>query len=306
MDSKDKITEFPDGFLPSDTTPYSGRVNYYGGFKTPALRNVALTGPYMHNGGFSTLLKVVDFYLRWADYPVTNADNFVIAILPIGLLRDNEQLTDELTQFLLTLTDDHVANESAPFDHPEIFVPITGTAPVSPGTRAGLIANPTDFMQVAAVGELGRDILTGPLEPFLNLDPRSASIVADADLDLIGDGVDNCPTIANPGQEDAGDGDGVGDACDNCTTVANGTLLPVGASAVSQRDSNGDGYGNMCDADLNNNGAVNLSDFSQFSLVFGTADADADFNGDGFVNLSDFSAFSLMFGGTPGPSALAP
>ena len=31
-------------------------------FKTPGLRNVALTAPYMHNGVFSSLEEVVDFY----------------------------------------------------------------------------------------------------------------------------------------------------------------------------------------------------------------------------------------------------
>ena len=34
----------------------------YGAFKTPTLRNVDNTPPYMHNGGFSTLRKVVDWF----------------------------------------------------------------------------------------------------------------------------------------------------------------------------------------------------------------------------------------------------
>jgi cytochrome c peroxidase len=33
-------------------------------FKTPTLRNLALTAPYMHNGVFATLDEVVDFYDR--------------------------------------------------------------------------------------------------------------------------------------------------------------------------------------------------------------------------------------------------
>ena len=44
-----------------------------------------------------------------------------------------------------------------------------------------------------------------------------------------GDGViypnDNCPYIANPGQEDEGDSDGSGDACDNCLETPNGSNL---------------------------------------------------------------------------------
>lgn len=34
-----------------------------GAFKTPTLRNVALTAPYMHDGSLKTLKEVVDFYL---------------------------------------------------------------------------------------------------------------------------------------------------------------------------------------------------------------------------------------------------
>ena len=47
-----------------------GKYNLYkidihkGAFKTPTLRNVALTAPYMHNGAFTTLEEVVDFYNR--------------------------------------------------------------------------------------------------------------------------------------------------------------------------------------------------------------------------------------------------
>ncbi len=88
------------------------------------------------------------------------------------------------------------------------------------------------------------------------------------------------------------DGDGIPDISDNCTLVPN----------ADQRDTNGDGFGNICDADLNGDLTVNLSDFSMFRSAFGTADPDADFNGDGGVNLSDFSIFRSMFGSAPGPS----
>jgi len=38
-----------------------------GAFKTPTLRNVAVTGPYMHNGCYRTLEEVVDHYARGGD-----------------------------------------------------------------------------------------------------------------------------------------------------------------------------------------------------------------------------------------------
>ncbi|MBI4697137.1 MAG: hypothetical protein HY749_24295 [Gammaproteobacteria bacterium] len=92
------------------------------------------------------------------------------------------------------------------------------------------------------------------------------------------------------------DGDGVPDIQDNCTLVPNATQL----------DTNGDGYGNACDADLDDNGLVNAVDLAKFKLRFGTHDADADFDGNGFVNAIDLAYFKRMFGKAPGPSGLHP
>ena len=39
-----------------------------GWFKTPSLRNIALTGPYMHDGRFGTLEEVVEFYNSGIQY----------------------------------------------------------------------------------------------------------------------------------------------------------------------------------------------------------------------------------------------
>jgi len=268
----------------------------------------------MHHGGFSTLRQVVDFYVRGGDFPQTNVQNFDDGILPIPLLRDDEVLVNELMAFLLTMTDNRVRRESAPFDHPEIFVPITGTAPVSPGSRGLLVANSTDFQQIPAIGENGRDgIFTPLLGTFLGLLPTDVALVADADLDLIEDGADNCPNTVNLGQEDS-DGDGVGDACDNCIDVANGPLIPD-AGGNSQRDTDGDGYGNMCDADINGDNTVNALDYGQFRNVwlntapgvvpYTTADH-MDFNGDGVVNAIDYGIFRNSWLSVPGPSALNP
>lgn len=94
------------------------------------------------------------------------------------------------------------------------------------------------------------------------------------------------------------DADGLPDAADNCTVVAN----------PDQRDTDQDGYGNICDADLDNSsGIVNFSDLALFRAAFGSADADADFDGSGgIVNFTDLARFRLLFGQSPGPSGLHP
>lgn len=92
------------------------------------------------------------------------------------------------------------------------------------------------------------------------------------------------------------DGDGVSDDMDNCTNVSN----------PNQIDSNGDGFGNQCDADLNNDGVINFIDVSLFSAVFLSNDADADFNSDGTVNFLDLTLIGQSFLGAPGPSGLVP
>ncbi len=77
-----------------------------GRFKVPGLRNVAVSAPYMHHGGFRTLREVIDYY--------DNPDRFVPnSINRDTLLRKPLGLTDEeksdLEAFLRALTDDRFA-----------------------------------------------------------------------------------------------------------------------------------------------------------------------------------------------------
>jgi hypothetical protein len=97
------------------------------------------------------------------------------------------------------------------------------------------------------------------------------------------------------------DGDGVPDNFDgqgdNCTLAAN----------TNQRDTNDDGYGNLCDADFNGNGIVDPGDFSLLKSCFGRTDCpDQDLNGNGIVDPFDFSTLKANFGQPPGPSGLVP
>jgi cytochrome c peroxidase len=94
-----------------------------GFFKVPMLRNVALTAPYFHNGGQLTLEQVVEFYNRGGDFPDGFAQIPLIDpnILPLGL---TQQEKTELVDFLRNgLTDPRTIAQSAPFDHPSLYVP---------------------------------------------------------------------------------------------------------------------------------------------------------------------------------------
>jgi cytochrome c peroxidase len=70
-------------------------------YKTPTLRNVALTAPYMHNGAFGTLREVVEFYNRGgAPNPLLDP-----LIKPLGL---TSKEMDHIAAFLESLTGDNV------------------------------------------------------------------------------------------------------------------------------------------------------------------------------------------------------
>ncbi len=93
------------------------------------------------------------------------------------------------------------------------------------------------------------------------------------------------------------DGDGVMDYADNCTEVDN----------PAQQDTDSDGYGNICDADFNNDGSVNSLDLGLFKQAFfTTGNVVEDLNSDGVVNALDLGTFKGLFFLPPGPSGLAP
>jgi hypothetical protein len=68
-----------------------------------------------------------------------------------------------------------------------------------------------------------------------------------------------------------------------------------------------DGFGNICDPDLNNDLKVDFADLALLKSVFFTnVDPDADLNGDGRTDFADLAILKSMFFTKPGPSGLEP
>jgi cytochrome c peroxidase len=90
-------------------SPDKGRYIYnqmpqlVGAFKTPTVRNTAVTAPYMHNGVFKTLEEVVSFYNKGGGiglgYEVENQT------LPFDKLNLTVKEEQALVAFMKTLTD---------------------------------------------------------------------------------------------------------------------------------------------------------------------------------------------------------
>lgn len=76
--------------------------NDIGKFKVPGLRNIAVTAPYMHNGSFTTLRDVIEYYNEPSKFTKgsINRDELIIDNLNL-----TEQEKQDIEAFLISLTD---------------------------------------------------------------------------------------------------------------------------------------------------------------------------------------------------------
>jgi cytochrome c peroxidase len=110
-----KDTVFTD---PYDRYSITGDPMNHGAYKATTLRNIEFTGPYMHDGRFSTLDEVIEFYshhLVWSPY----TDPLMHYINQGGVQLTPQEKAD-LKAFLLTLSDTAFINNPG-FGPPEQF-----------------------------------------------------------------------------------------------------------------------------------------------------------------------------------------
>lgn len=102
-------TPLTDNLLQPQADPDSGRYKvfpiawYNGAFKTPTVRNVSATAPYMHNGGFRTLEAVVEFYNKGGGRGIgLNTEQQTLSGVQLNLTK--EEVSD-IVSFLHALED---------------------------------------------------------------------------------------------------------------------------------------------------------------------------------------------------------
>ncbi len=96
-----------------------------GAYRASSLRNISLTGPYMHNGSMSSLEQVVQFYARGADFAHTNIADLSPEVLGVGALRNDPEEQAAMVAFMANgLLDPRVANSSDVFSHPSLPIKV--------------------------------------------------------------------------------------------------------------------------------------------------------------------------------------
>lgn len=151
---------------------YSSAVD--GAFKTPTLRNIALTGPYMHNGAQATLEQVVEFYNRGGNFGTSTNPDKHPDIQPLGL---STQQKSDLVAFMKAFTDDRVLYQKAPFDHPSLMVPNGHVGNEKAVTAGNYLFAGFAQDEVLTLPPVGKNGSSQPLPTFMDVLPAGIPAV---------------------------------------------------------------------------------------------------------------------------------
>jgi cytochrome c peroxidase len=114
---KDSVFTGPDADI-NDRYHVTGNTVDIGAYKATTLRNIALTGPYMHDGRFATLDEVINFYsdhVLWSPYI-----NPLMHHVSSGGARLTPPEKADLKAFLMALTDESFLTNPV-FGEPDVF-----------------------------------------------------------------------------------------------------------------------------------------------------------------------------------------
>ncbi|MEZ6317749.1 MAG: cytochrome c peroxidase [Phycisphaerales bacterium] len=294
--------------VPEDTgrQGVTGIAAHRGQFKTPGLRNTNLKRNFMHNGEFTTLQQVMDFYVQGPGAPPRFPDNLDPRIIDINVTP--AQLPDVIAFMDGGLTDPRVVAGTVPFDRPTLYseratpnpalmgggrvdslgrVPqMIAVVPPNLGNDAfkvgvanvsnGYVATLAISTQAPVAGEVLPDSTVGPVTCS---DTGELIACATAHWPIPSDGALDGTVYYMQWRVD--DGSGGEPALSRVARVE--LFCGNGVCAAA------------CPADIDGNGTLNLDDVNTFAAAFVGGDLLTDLDGSGTLNLDDVNLFAAGF-----------
>lgn len=237
--------------------------------------------------------------------------NFLSNALGFGSMFDNTNFDSGCTKSGFPISGDALMSTVTAFDY-AWSASVTGGVPLARGQAGQDLMHVRDRFVAAADANIFTDNCGlnghapyGNIQFFKNLWTWSRQ-TADDDGDGVTNGMDNCPSKANPNQLDTDsdgmgnvcesddDGDGIADLMDNCPLVSN----------ADQTDTNGDSEGDACDID--DDGDKVIDGMDNCPVVKNTEQADQDKNGLGDACDPDIDGDGRLNGDDPCPTDPTP
>jgi hypothetical protein len=301
---------FVDGIRPphEDTgrMEVSGNNSDRGAFRTPSIRNAGLRNRMMHNGGLADINEIMDFYARRNGFGpfFDNLDNFGVIDFGAGDAAVKDFLQNGLT-------DPRVANETFPFDRPQLYAERGVANPALIGAGQAGSGGVVPKMIAVVPPNLGNDDFKIGVDSALG---GAQAWVAVSNNPPVGGVVASDQLLGPITLNGSGNGMGYGTmhypiadnpALDGSQMWMQWVISDAGAAGGESRSEPArlDLFCSeslpcvvACVADFNADGLSNFLDVSAFLSAFSGQSSAADINHDGSFNFLDVSAFLSAFG----------